>query len=179
MNLKILEELNPEVIFVHNVQFQDLRSIVKYKKKHKDVKIYVDNHSDFSNSARSWFSQNTLYRFWWKPCAKKMEPWAETFFGVLPARIDFLENIYGISSKKTDLSEKSVRSAAVRSGLLTRTVRFAVTHRVNHTSSLETQSSKSTACRRCARHTSPSSSRTGTPESTATRLPPAGETIFT
>lgn len=101
--MKILEELKPEVIFVHNVQFQDLRTIVKYKKKHRNVKIYVDNHSDFSNSARSWFSQNTLYRFWWKPCAKKMEPWAETFFGVLPARIDFLENIYGISSSKTDL----------------------------------------------------------------------------
>lgn len=101
--MKVLEELDPEVIFVHNVQFQDIRTIVKYKKKHRDVKIYVDNHSDFSNSARTWFSQNTLYRFWWKPCAKKMEPWAEKFFGVLPARIDFLENIYGISSSKTDL----------------------------------------------------------------------------
>ena len=76
---------------------------VKYKKKHKAVRIYVDNHSDFSNSARNWFSQNTLYRFWWKPCAKKIEPWAETFFGVLPARIDFMENIYGISPSKTDL----------------------------------------------------------------------------
>ena len=101
--MKILEELNPDVIFVHNVQFQDTSIIVKYKKKYPNVKIYVDNHSDFSNSARTWFSQNTLYRFWWKPCAKRLEPWAEIFFGVLPARIDFLQNIYGISAKKTDL----------------------------------------------------------------------------
>lgn len=98
-----LEKLQPEIIFVHNIQFQDIRKIVSYKKKHPGVKIYVDNHSDFSNSARNWFTRNTLYRFWWKPCAKKMEPYAEVFFGVMPSRVAFLENIYGISPAKTDL----------------------------------------------------------------------------
>lgn len=98
-----LERLQPETIFVHNIQFQDIRKIVSYKKKHPEVKIYVDNHSDFSNSARNWFTRNTLYRFWWKPCAKKMEPFAEVFFGVIPSRVAFLENIYGISPAKTDL----------------------------------------------------------------------------
>lgn len=100
---KLLEQLKPEVIFVHNIQFQDIRRIVSYKKKHPEVKIYVDNHSDFSNSARNWFTRNTLYRFWWKPCAKKMEPYAEKFFGVMPSRVDFLQNIYGIAPDKTDI----------------------------------------------------------------------------
>lgn len=100
---KLLEELQPETIFVHNIQFQDIRRIVSYKKKHPEVKVYVDNHSDFSNSARNWFTRNTLYRFWWKPCAKKMEPYAEKFFGVMPSRVDFLQNIYGISPSKTDI----------------------------------------------------------------------------
>ena len=101
--VKILEELKPDVIFVHNLQFWDVTSIVEYKKKHPEVILYADNHSDFSNSARNWVARNVLYRFWWKPCAKKMEPWTEKFFGVLPARIDFLKNIYGISGEKTDL----------------------------------------------------------------------------
>lgn len=101
--VKMLEELDPEVIFVHNLQFWDITSIVEYKKKHPEVILYADNHSDFSNSARSWIARNVLYRFWWKPCAKKLEPWTEKFFGVLPARIDFLKNIYGISGEKTDL----------------------------------------------------------------------------
>lgn len=100
---KVLEQLQPETIFVHNIQFQDIRRIVSYKKKHPEVKIYVDNHSDFSNSARNWFTRNTLYRFWWKPCAKKIEPYAEIFFGVMPSRVDFLQNIYGISPSKTDI----------------------------------------------------------------------------
>lgn len=99
----VLEKLQPEVIFVHNIQFQDIRRIIFYKKKHPKVKIYIDNHSDFSNSARNWFTRNTLYRFWWKPCAKKMEPYAEKFFGVMPSRVDFLQNIYGIAPDKTDI----------------------------------------------------------------------------
>lgn len=98
-----LELLDPEVIFVHNIQFQDIRRIVRYRKKHPEVKIYVDNHSDFSNSARNWFTRNTLYRFWWKPCAKRIEPFAEVFFGVMPSRVDFLQNIYGIAPSKTEL----------------------------------------------------------------------------
>ena len=98
-----LEELRPDVIFVHNLQFQDLRRVKAYKKAHQDVVIYADNHSDFSNSARNWFSRNTLYRFWWRPCAKTVEPFVKTFFGVTPGRVEFLQNIYGISKDKTDL----------------------------------------------------------------------------
>ncbi len=101
--MAVLEQLEPEVIFVHNIQFQDIRRIVQYKKRHPGVKVYVDNHSDFSNSARNWFTRNTLYRFWWKPCAKRMEPYAEKFFGVMPSRVDFLQNIYGIAPDKTDI----------------------------------------------------------------------------
>lgn len=100
---KKLEELSPDVIFVHNLQFQDLRRVAAYKRIHPKVSIYADNHSDFSNSARNWFSRNTLYRFWWRPCARSSEPFVKTFFGVTPGRVDFLQNIYGISKEKTGL----------------------------------------------------------------------------
>lgn len=100
---KKLEELSPDVIFVHNLQFQDLRRVAAYKRRNPKVSIYADNHSDFSNSARNWFSRNTLYRFWWRPCARSFEPFVKTFFGVTPGRVDFLQNIYGISKEKTDL----------------------------------------------------------------------------
>ena len=100
---KVLEKLEPEIIFVHNIQFQDIRKIAAYKRKHPEVTIYVDNHSDLINSARNRFSRNTLYRFWWKLCAKAIEPYTEKFWGVTPSRVDFLHDIYGISPDKTDL----------------------------------------------------------------------------
>lgn len=113
----VLENLKPETIFVHNIQFQDIRKVAAYKRKHPEVKVYVDNHSDFSNSARNWFSRNTLYRFWWKPCAKAMEPYADKFWGVMPSRMDFLHNIYGIAPDKIDMlvmgaDDESVTRAA-------------------------------------------------------------------
>ena len=114
---QVLEKLKPETILVHNIQFQDIRKVAAYKRKHPEVTVYVDNHSDFSNSARNWFSRNTLYRFWWKPCAKAMEPYADKFWGVMPSRVDFLHNIYGISRNKIDIlvmgaDDESVSHAA-------------------------------------------------------------------
>lgn len=98
-----LEELCPDVIFVHNLQFQDLRRVVAYKKKHPEVTVYADNHSDFVNSARNWFARNTIYRFWWKPCVKASEAYVKVFFGVTPARVNFLQNAFGISAARTEL----------------------------------------------------------------------------
>ena len=98
-----IEQANPDVICIHNIQFQDIRVFAKYKKQHPNVKIFIDNHADFSNSARTWVSKNILYRFWWKPCAKAIEPCTEKFFGVMPSRVDFLSDIYGIDKKKCGL----------------------------------------------------------------------------
>lgn len=127
----VLNKLKPDTIFVHNIQFQDIRRVASYKRKHPEVKVYVDNHSDFSNSARNWFTRNTLYRFWWKPCAKAMEPYTEKFWGVMPSRVDFLQNIYGIAPEKTDLlvmgaDDESVAHAADPSVRRTVRERFGI-----------------------------------------------------
>ena len=50
---KIIKDIHPDIIFVHNIQFQDLRVIVKYKKRHPAIKLFIDNHVDFSNGART------------------------------------------------------------------------------------------------------------------------------
>lgn len=99
----ILCKLNPEIIFVHNLQFLDVLKVVKYAKKHKKVKIYIDNHADFINSASNWVSKNILHGVIWKWCAKRIEPYTEKFYGVLPARVDFLRDVYGLPKEKTEL----------------------------------------------------------------------------
>lgn len=98
-----LDQINPNIVFVHNIQFRDLKTIIKYKKNHPEISIFIDNHVDFSNSARTWVSKNILYRFWWKPCAKAAEPYTDKFFGVMPSRVDFLINIYSIDHAKCEL----------------------------------------------------------------------------
>lgn len=98
-----LERFSPEVIFIHGVQFCDIDVIVKYLKKHKDVKVYADNHADFSNSAKNWMSKNIQHRIIWRSCAQKINPYVKKFYGVLPARVDFLINEYKLPKEKVEL----------------------------------------------------------------------------
>lgn len=100
---KSLEIEIPNIIFVHGLQFLDIRYIAKYARRNTNVKIYVDGHEDFSNSARNWISKNILHRVIWKYCAHVIEPYTIKFWGVLPARVKFLIEMYDLPKDKVEL----------------------------------------------------------------------------
>ncbi len=98
-----LERCAPEVLFIHGVQFPGISTVKRYLKHHRDVRVYADNHADFSNSATNWLSKNILHKILWRHYAKKIEPFVTKFYGVLPARVDFLADVYGIRRDKIEL----------------------------------------------------------------------------
>ena len=98
-----ISKAEPDVLFIHGGQFLDIDQVVKYIKMHPDVKVYVDNHADFSNSATNWFSKNILHRIVWKHTEHNIEPYTRKFYGVLPVRVDFLKNVYGLPADKCEL----------------------------------------------------------------------------
>lgn len=98
-----LEKSNPDILFIHGCQFLDMNIIVKYLKNSKYIRVYVDNHADFSNSARNWLSKNILHKLIWKRQAQLIEPYVTKFYGVLPARVDFMQKIYRLPSSKCEL----------------------------------------------------------------------------
>ncbi len=98
-----LAKAAPDILFIHGCQFLDIDQVVRYLKGHGDVKVYVDNHADFSNSATNWISKNILHKMLWKRCAHKIEPYTKKFYGVLPVRVDFLKDIYGLPADKCEL----------------------------------------------------------------------------
>lgn len=98
-----LSNEKPDILFIHGVQFLDVRNIVSYLDKNPQVKVYVDNHADFSNSATNWLSKNILHKILWRRMAKIVEPYTEKFYGVLPSRVDFLNEIYKIPKEKIEL----------------------------------------------------------------------------
>ena len=100
---KALKSANPDVLFIHGCQFLDIDKVVTYLNTHKDITVYVDNHADFSNSATNWISKNVLHKNIWKRCAHMIEPYTKKFYGVLPIRVDFLKNIYGLPKEKCEL----------------------------------------------------------------------------
>lgn len=98
-----IEREMPDIIFIHGCQFWDIRQILRYVKKHKGIRIFIDNHADFINSATNWFSRNILHRLIWRYCAKIIEPYTEKFYGVTPLRCDFIKKVYKIPDKKIEL----------------------------------------------------------------------------
>lgn len=111
-----LEKVNPDIIFMHGCQCLDVTEVVKYLRKNK-VALYVDNHADFSNSATNWVSKNILHKVVWKFYAQRLVPYARKFYGVLPARVDFLKKMYNIPNEKCELlvmgaDDEKVASAA-------------------------------------------------------------------
>lgn len=98
----IVEEFDPDIIFLHDTQFVSIREIARFA-RHKSIRIYADCHTDFTNSARNWFSRNILHKLIYRWCAWIIEPYTSKFYGVLPIRVDFLREVYKISDKKLDL----------------------------------------------------------------------------
>ncbi len=112
-----LERFAPDVIFLHGLQFSDISKVVRYVKRHPGVTVYADNHSDFSNSARNWVSRWLLHGILWRHCAKRIEPYVKKFYGVLPARVDFLADVYHLPRERIELlvmgtDDEAVQAAA-------------------------------------------------------------------
>ena len=98
-----IEKIKPDIIFCHLFQFIDVGEVVKYKKKNPNVKVYFDSHADTINSAHGFLSRNILHKIIWRYYAKKAYNVAEKFYGVSPARVQFLREIYGLPIEKTSL----------------------------------------------------------------------------
>lgn len=98
-----LENSAPDCIFIHGCQFMDMDIVADYLKEHPGIKVYVDNHADFNNSATNILSKNILHKIIWKRCAHIIEPFTSKFYGVVPARVDFLKEMYDLPAEKCGL----------------------------------------------------------------------------
>ena len=98
-----VEKERPDILFIHDCQFLDIRKMAVYARRHPNLKVYVDNHVDYSNGAHGWLSKNLLHKGLWRLCVKKIEPYVTKFYGVLPARVDFLKEMYGLPADKCEL----------------------------------------------------------------------------
>lgn len=97
-----LEKEQPDIMFIHGPQFLEMKEIVKYV-RNKNIRIYVDNHADFSNSGRKFLSKYILQGIVWKHMAHIIEPYTSKFYGVLPARVEWLKNVYKLPPSKCEL----------------------------------------------------------------------------
>lgn len=91
---RILESLKPEIIMGHDVEAGLLGlDVAKYMKKHPDVILYNDTHTDNGNSGTNWVSLNIQHRILYKHILKKLLPHIKKQFYIAEeCKVFFVEN---------------------------------------------------------------------------------------
>ncbi len=98
---QLLEEFKPDIIFLHDCLFLSIYTVAAYAKRNK-VKILIDSHTDFVNSGKSWLSKNVLHKIIYRHCVQKILPYTCKFYGTLPIRCDFLNEVYKVPKSKIE-----------------------------------------------------------------------------
>ncbi len=105
-----LEELQPDIICCHGITSYIVKDIIKYKKKHSNVKLYGDQHADYYNTG--WYKKRSFvrkikfrafYKVFLSRYARMYSKYVERIWGTTPWRCDFVKRIYGVNPSKVEL----------------------------------------------------------------------------
>lgn len=97
-----LSVFRPDVIMFHGSSAWELTTILRYKKNNISVKIYLDSHTDFNNSARSFFSKHILHGIFYRSIFRKSIPYVEKVLCISTETMDFIGGFYGCPKDKME-----------------------------------------------------------------------------
>ncbi|QEA14547.1 glycosyltransferase family 4 protein [Comamonas flocculans] len=92
----------PDVIMFHGTCAWELLTVLRYKKNNPSVKLYVDSHEDFNNSARSFISKNILHYLFYRSIFRKSIPYVEKVLCISTETMDFIGGFYGCPKDKME-----------------------------------------------------------------------------
>lgn len=96
----VLEDENPDIVFLHGIQTFSLIPLSRYAKKHPNVRFYADNHADDFNTSKSFVGRRLLHGIVYAGLYKMFGGFFTKLFYVTPERRDFLISDYGLDEKK-------------------------------------------------------------------------------
>lgn len=100
---EILMDFSPDVILFHGMCAGELWRVTDYVKKHPNVKLYIDSHEDFHNSARSFISKWVLHYSFYKPILRRALKNVDKILAITPETISFVKDFYGVNEDKIEL----------------------------------------------------------------------------
>ncbi|MCM1185645.1 MAG: glycosyltransferase family 4 protein [Lachnoclostridium sp.] len=96
---KLISEFEPDVILFHGGCAYELLNVVNYRKKHSNVKLYVDSHADYHVSAKNWLSKKILHEVFYRTIIHKCISYIEKVFYITEETKDFFIQEYKISEQ--------------------------------------------------------------------------------
>ena len=99
---RLISDIQPDVILHHGTGGLSLLSTVNYKKDHPKVKLYIDSHEDYHNSARNWISKNIQHKLIHGPISRYACNYCEKILYISEECKEFLIDLYHIPIEKLE-----------------------------------------------------------------------------
>lgn len=98
----LLAEFRPDVILFHGSSGWEVMTAARYARDNPGVLFYVDSHSDWNNSARSFFSREILHKFYYRFCLRRALRQARKVLCISTEIMDFAESVYRVPRDKLE-----------------------------------------------------------------------------
>lgn len=100
---EIVEQEQPSLLYIHDIM-PNMFEMLDYKKRNPHVKMIMDYHADYSNSANNWISLNILHKIFRKKVfMDPIKKHIEKFYPIVPGSTKFLNEVYKIPLNKMEI----------------------------------------------------------------------------
>ena len=96
----VLEEIQPDFIFSHGVQYAGLMTLAKYKQRHPCIRLIADNHGDYVIMPIDTFGRKVVQKVFYRYFVRKSDKAIDCYYGVSPSRAKYLSDVYGVNEHK-------------------------------------------------------------------------------
>lgn len=97
---RVLKNERPDMIFHHNLNLSTLSVAARYKRKHPEVKLYVDNHADWINESKNRLWHLFFYDMMMPLHVKILGDLVNAYIGVSPLRCQYLNKVFRVPQRK-------------------------------------------------------------------------------
>ncbi|TYS63955.1 glycosyltransferase family 4 protein [Bacillus infantis] len=99
---QILEEVKPDLIFCHGIQFLDLIEVVRYVKNNPTCELVADNHAAYINSATNFLSRELLHKKIYKWVIQRSLSHIKKLYVLAPGCRRFVKDMYDVPDQKLE-----------------------------------------------------------------------------
>jgi len=92
----IIADFDPEIILFHGAAAFALFTVAKYKRNNPNVRLYVDSHEDYHNSATNLLSRHILHQIFYKRIIRHCLPYIDKILFITYETYIFLKKTYCI-----------------------------------------------------------------------------------
>jgi len=98
-----LDRAKPDVVFHHGTADAALRVAATYKSRNPGIRLFLDSHSTYSNSGRSWISVHLWHGWYWRRQLQGVLPVVDKIFAITPACSKFEQELHGVPGSLIEL----------------------------------------------------------------------------